>query len=98
MAMTIVKIGIDWADAYGWQCPYCCGEIDHLSDEDNGDGTVDASYNCQSPRHEQGELCAKSYFVVRFDKKRRGDNGDSLTLERFIEIEVDERYVTEAHS
>jgi hypothetical protein len=93
MAATIVKVPIDWADAFGWQCPFCCADVDHLHDEDNGDGTINASYTCQAPRHEQGELCGRSYFVVRFDTNRSSSNGDALTLERFIEIEIGEQYV-----
>ena len=96
MATKIVKVGIDWADAYGWQCPFCGADIDHLSDEENDEGTIDSSYTCQAPRNEQSDMCGNSYMVVRYDPKRRGDNGDALTIERFIEIWVDERYINKA--
>lgn len=88
----IVEIPIDWAEAYGWKCAFCGGEIDHLHEEpDKEAGTTDDSYTCQD---KGGEMCDHAYFVVRWSNtKRDPSNGDALTLCRFIEIDIDERYV-----
>ena len=90
MGAEIVRLNIDWAEAYGWKCPFCGGEIDHLDeDRDHQAGYAEDSYTCQT---KGGDLCESAYFVVRWSLIRKGDNGDALTLARWIEIEVDERY------
>lgn len=80
----IVKLEIDWAEEFGWQCPLCGGEIDH-DHEDDSDEYTDDSYQCQD---KNGSLCAKAYFMVRWSNTKTGDDGDALTLERWIEFEV----------
>lgn len=82
---SIVKLEIDWADAFGWECPLCGGEIDHLDQDDSEAAYSEDSYRCQE---KNGGLCAKAYFMVRWSRTKRGDNGDALTLKRWIEFEV----------
>jgi len=90
----IVQLMIDWAEAYGWKCPFCGGEIDHLSEDyDEDSGYADDSYQCQD---KGGEMCDSAYFMVRFSLVKRGANGDALTLVRWIDVEIAEQYATEA--
>lgn len=82
----IVKLEIDWAEEFGWKCPLCGGEIDHHSEKDNlAEKIVDDSYQCQD---KGGGLCERAYFMVQYSLVERGDNGDALTLKRWIEFEV----------
>lgn len=88
----LLRLNIDWADAYGWKCAFCGGDIDHLSEErDQELGYADDSYTCQD---KSGELCESVYFMVRWSLSKRGNNGDALTLSRWIEIEVGETYIS----
>lgn len=61
MTKRLISINIDWADAYGWECPFCHGELDHLDEErDEEAGTADDSYTCQ----QQGSsMCKNAYFM-----------------------------------
>lgn len=87
----MLTIDIDWEDAYGWYCCFCGGEIDHLhEDRDESAGYTDDSYSCQD---KGGLMCGDAYFVVRWSNTQRGDNGDALTLKRFIEVEIDDKYI-----
>jgi hypothetical protein len=82
----IISIKIDWAEVYGWKCPFCGGEIDHLNQEDDEDGGyADDSYTCQD---KGGEMCEHAYFMVRWSLTKRGDNGDAKTLRRWIDVEI----------
>lgn len=85
---TLVKINIDWADEFGWHCPCCRGEIDHLNgmihDEE---GYTDDSYQCVD---NGGDLCKRVYLMVRWSHTQKGSNGDTLTLERWMEVEFNE--------
>lgn len=81
----LVQINIDWADEFGWHCSLCGGEIDHLDEErNNEEGYSDDTYRCVD---KGGDLCDRAYFMVRWSHKQRGDNGDSLTLKRWLEVE-----------
>lgn len=89
----LLVLEIDWAEAFEWVCPFCGGDIDHLDDDEQGDGIVHSSYTSQD---NGGPMCERAYLVLSFDRNRRGDNGDALTLKRWIEIEIDGRYVNKA--
>lgn len=86
-----VKIAIDWADAYGWKCAFCGGDIDHLHSE-KGDGYTDDAYNCQE---QNGPMCDQTYFMVRWSHSRRAPNGDALTLMRWMEVEAEDEYIVD---
>ncbi len=89
----LLSLPIDWAEAFDWKCPFCGGEIDHLDQNPDEDrGVVDDSYSCQE---NGGDLCEHAYFMVRWSLVRDGDNGDALTLARWIDIEIDEQYITD---
>lgn len=88
-----IQINIDWAEAYGWKCPFCGGDIDHSHEErDEEEGYADDNYACQQ---EGSELCEYASFMVRWSLVRKGANGDALTLARWIDLAVDERYITD---
>lgn len=82
-----LSINIDWAKAYGWRCPFCRSEIDHLNEERNeAAGYTDDSYWCPDRR---GAMCEDAFFMVRWSHTERGANGDAKTLRRWIEVELD---------
>jgi hypothetical protein len=86
MRGQIDQIDIDWADAFGWVCPFCGGEIDHLDDEENEDeGYTEDSYTCQDKK---GPMCDHAYFVRRYTS----NGGDDLC--KYILIHVPEEYRT----
>lgn len=90
MTNTLIDLGIDWADAYGWVCPFCGGDIDHLHQQDE-DTYTDDSYTCQQ---KTSDMCKTSYMMVRWSRTETDpSNGDALTLKRWIQIEVNEQYI-----
>lgn len=93
MSKLMYDIQIDFADAIGWECPFCGGEIDHLCQDDYPDlGYNEDSYNCQEPK---GYMCENAYMVVRWSRSKRGDNGDALTLKRYITVSVEKKHINE---
>ena len=82
----IVKLPVDWAEHNKWRCLFCDGDIDFHSSNDNELLYVDDSYKCQANGH---LLCRSAYFMVRWSKTMKGENGDAKTLARWVEIEFD---------
>lgn len=80
----VVGLPVDWVEHNGWKCLFCGGDIDHFDTDDREQKYADDSYKCEDKGH---LLCESAYFMVRWSKERRGENGDALTLAHWVEIE-----------